>query len=219
MNESQTEDISSISPAFTLTDTAVLLQYVKVLSKGKVPVTKKVIIDAILREFFLNLYTYSSASNLENLNLEYLEKTRTSTSPFRLHDFPSEIKKYLNRLSKAQETENNLYEVASSIAEWLIDAANEDQTLVAAYLHKMPLQSSRILIAALSDAGFSTSNTNLLRSVSLFLKSTDKRLAQSAATFLITCGETLGESLLQQALSNQELPHLQLIRGISELLS
>lgn len=219
MNESQTEDISSISPALTLTDTAVLLQYIEVLSKRKIPVTKKAIIDATLRGLFLNLYTYSSASKLEDLNLEYLERTRTSTSPLRLHDFPSEIKKHLNRLSKAQETETNLYEVASSIAEWLIDASNEDQTLLAAYLHKMPLQSSRILMAALSDAEFTTINETLLHSASSFLKSADKRLAQTAATFLITCGETLGKSLLQQALSNQELPHLQLIRGISELLS
>lgn len=105
------------------------------------------------------------------------------------------------------------------MAEWLIDAPNEYHTIFAGYLQKMPLMSSRILMATLSDAELSTSNESLLYSVSSFLKSTDKRLAQTAAIFLLICGGTLGKELLLQGLSTQKLPHVKLIQGISKLLS
>lgn len=100
-----------------------------------------------------------------------------------------------------------------------MDAPNEYHTFFAGYIQGIPLVSSRILMAALSDAEFSTINGSLLSSVSSFLKSTDKRLAQTAATFLLTCGGTPGRNFLWQVLSTQELPHSQLIKGISDLLS
>lgn len=156
-------------------------------------------------------------------NFQYLPEMGTSTLPsvqFLSPDsIPDEIKKCLDRLYHTQESESALYEVSNSVAEWLIDAPNEYQTFFTRYIQTIPLMSRRILIAALSDAEFSTNNESLLSSVSLFLKSTDKRLAQTAATFLLTCGGTLGKEILGVVLSKEEVPHSQLVKGISELLS
>lgn len=100
-----------------------------------------------------------------------------------------------------------------------MDASHEYQTFFAGYIQTVPLKNVRILMAALSDAEFSTDNGSLIASVSSFVKSTDKRLAQTAATFLLTCGGSLGRDFLFQVLATQELPHSRLVRGISELLS
>jgi hypothetical protein len=146
----------------------------------------------------------------------------SGTSTFSSHylsidSFPNDIKEYLDRISINQESESVLYEIADLIAEWLIDAPNGYQIIFTAYLQSIPFSSSRILLSALSDADFSTSNEYLIHFVSSFIKSDDKRLAQTAATFLLTCGGDLGKIFLSQLLT-QELPHLQLIQGINKLL-
>lgn len=100
-----------------------------------------------------------------------------------------------------------------------MDAPNEYQTFFAHYIQGIPSTSARILISALSDAEFSNSNKDLLTSVSLFLRASDKDLAQTAAIFLLTSGDALGRDSLFQILFTEELPHSQLIKGIIELLS
>lgn len=153
-------------------------------------------------------------------DFQYLRDSGTSTFSSRylhLDSFPNDIEEYLNRISINQESESILYEIADLIAEWLIEAPNEYQIIFTAYLRSIPFSSGRILLAALSDADFSTSNEYLLHFVSSFIKSDDKRLAQTAATFLLTCGGKLGRIFLSQLLA-QELPHLQLIQGINKLL-
>ena len=82
----------------------------------------------------------------------------------------------------------------------------------------MPKKSSRILLASLNDAEFSTNNENLLRTASSFLESEDKYLAQTATAFLINCGDNLGEKFLQELLDKQELPYSKLIQGMKDLL-
>lgn len=177
--------------------------------------------NAFLEEAIREIFSYPSHPQLANL--EYLKQMRTSTSaPFiflALNDFPVEIKECFEKLRVEQESENVLYEIADLIAEWFLDAPYEYQTALAVYLHDIPLKASRILIAALSDASFLTSNSNLLNCVSLFLKNTDKNLAQTAAAFLLTCGGSLGNNLLQKMLETEELPHSQLIQGIRKLLN
>jgi hypothetical protein len=153
-------------------------------------------------------------------NFQYLRDSGTSTFSsyyLSLDSFPLEIKGYFARIYSNQESEIVLYEIAGLIAEWLMDNPNGYQTIFAAYLQSIPFSSSRILLAALSDAEFSTSNEYLLHFVSSFIKSDDKRLAQTAATFLLTCGGDFGKILLSQLLT-QELPHRQLIQGINKLL-
>ncbi|MBE9155814.1 hypothetical protein IQ265_03050 [Nodosilinea sp. LEGE 06152] len=156
-------------------------------------------------------------------SFQYLQEMGTSTFPsvqfLTLNSVPYKIRECLDKLSQVQEGESNLYETSSLMTEWLMDASHEYQTFFAGYIQAIPSTSAQILIAALSDAEFSTGNDSLLASVSLFLKSTDKRLAQTASIFLLTCGGTLGGDILSQILSTQELPHSQLVRGISELLS
>ncbi len=158
----------------------------------------------------------TSRSSLE----EYFQNSIIGTSTHPSVQFlPPQIKEYLSKLSHAQESESNLYEIADLVAEWLMDAPNEYQTFFASYIQGIPPTSARIIIAALNNAEFSNTNESLLASVSFFLKSSDKRLAQTAAAFLLTCGDALGKDFLFQILSTQELPHSQLIRGIIELLS
>lgn len=152
-------------------------------------------------------FQYSRDSGTSTFSSHYLS----------LDSFPNDIKEYLDRISINQESESALYEIADLIAEWLIDAPNGYQIIFTAYLQSIPFSSSRILLAALSDADFSTSNEYLINFVSSFIKSNDKRLAQTAATFLLTCGGNLGKIFLSQLLT-QELPHLQLIQGINKLL-
>jgi len=135
-------------------------------------------------------------------NFQYLREIGTSTLAsvqfLSLDSIPNAIKECLVGLSQTQSSESALYQISNLVTEWLMDASNEYQTFLAGYVQGIPLMSSRILMAALSDAEFSTSNGSLLSSVSSFLKSTDKRLAQTAATFLLTCGGTLGRNFLWQ---------------------
>ncbi|NEP61007.1 MAG: hypothetical protein F6K31_29170 [Symploca sp. SIO2G7] len=200
----------------TLTDdtpVSILEEYFQ-LSINQISIDKIVIQNEAIHRIFLRRGV---------ADFHYLQETGTSTVPsvqfLTLNSIPSKIREYLSKLSLAQESESNLYEISSLVAEWLMDAPNEYQKFFADYIQNIPLKSDRILIAALSDAEFSTSNESLLASVSTFLKSSDKRLAQTAAVFLLTCGDTLGRDFLFQILSTQELPHSQLIKGISELLS
>lgn len=178
--------------------------------------------------YFLKVYLsqpvpkiHSIPSSIEGITVE-TEVVGTFTYPS-VQLLPSGIKNYLTKLTHAQKSESDLYKFSDFVAEWLIDAPNEYldecQTFLASYIQVIPPTSSRILLAALSNAEFSNSNESLLTSVSLFLKSSDKRLAQTAAAFLLTCGGALGRDFLFQILSTQELPHSQLIKGIIELLS
>ncbi len=156
-------------------------------------------------------------------NFQYLEETGTSTLPsvhfLPLNKVSYEIVKYLYKLSRPQESEKILYEISNSVAEWLIDAPSEYLDFLANYIKNLPLANARILLAALSNAEFSTSNKSLLSVASVFIRSTDKWLAQTAATFLLTCGGTLGKDVLSEVLSTEEVPHSQLVKGISEILS
>lgn len=183
-------------------------------SINQISIDRRVLQDEAIRRIFLHRGV---------ANFQYLQEIGTSTLPsvqfLTLNSISHKIKECLGKLSHAQESESNLYEISSLVSEWLVDAPKEYQTFFASYIQAIPPKSARILIADLSNAEFSTNNGSLLASVSSFLKSTDKRLAQTAAAFLLTCGDTLGRDFLFQMLSTQELPHSQLIKGISELLS
>ena len=72
-------------------------------------------------------------------------------------------------------------------------------------------------MTVLSYHEFLTSNENLLNYASLFVRSNDRWLAQTAAVFLLTCGDNLGEKYLSNILS-QGVIHSQLIQGISKIL-
>lgn len=55
-------------------------------------------------------------------------------------------------------------------------------------------------------------------SVCQLLYSEDKRLAQTAAIFLLTCVGDLGRDFVFQELSTKKIPHELLIKGLTELL-
>ena len=194
-----------------------LLPYLQA-SISQLVITKRALVDEAIREAFLL-----------DLNTAYLKRLEdafgnsTSTLPplrfIQIHDFPYEIKEYFDKLRSAQEDEDLLYEIADAIAEWLMDSPEEYQTALTVYLNNISSTASRILIAALSDAEVKINSKTLLYSISLFLKSKDRHLAQIAATCILTCGGNLGKDILQSMVAAEELPHSKLIQGISRLLS
>jgi hypothetical protein len=130
----------------------------------------------------------------------------------------------LNKLALGQDSEYELSEISDMVAGWLvniIDESNDEyQTFFASYIQNIPQKSAQTLIGAFSDNGLVNVKEDLLVSVGTFLTSTDKGLAQTAAIFLLTCGDrSRGRHLLSKIMSTQELPHLLFIKGIIRMLS
>jgi hypothetical protein len=158
-----------------------------------------------------NIYTLRLDNFAKPLVMRPTANTVSSSSPSILF-----LQDIFDRLAIAQN-DNVLYEIASSVTEWLIDSHSYDQTIFATYFKNTSLEASRILMTVMSDEGFLTSNENLLNYVSLLVKSDDRWIAQTAAIFLITCGGDIGENYLLKILS-QGVVHSQLIQGISKIL-
>lgn len=157
----------------------------------------------------------SETSRLDQL----ISQDCTSDVPtVRNKDFPIEVKINFAKLNTTED-EDILYEIADKIAEWLIDNSDEYQSVLSLYIKNMPSESIRILISAFSDAELTINNQYLLYQIGSFVKSSEKRLAQSAAACLLTSGGNLGRKILGDMLEHENLPHRQLIQGISKLLS
>ncbi len=136
-----------------------------------------------------------------------------------LNDFPIHIKEFLHKLSAGLEDEDALYQVAEEIIEWLADESDQYQASLAIELQNMPLMARHIIVSVLADTETQINNHHLLETISLFLLSTDKILAQSSAICLLTCGGIVGKEVLQNKLRFDNIPHLQLIRGIIKLFN
>jgi hypothetical protein len=81
------------------------------------------------------------------------------------------------------------------------------------------LKCASTILISLCDDEFKTTNEALLKAVANLLKSEDKILAQHAAIFLYMSGGKLGETLLNDKINNEELPHIVYVKGIIPLLS
>ncbi len=175
---------------------------------------------------FLNLFgqALSTSSNAPVQNfLDEAILTSTSTVPVLrfvgLHDFPVQIREYLDDLYASEKDEYALDEIAEAIVEWLTENPEEYQTRLAVEFQNMPATASRILIVSLRNAEAQINNKNLLYAIGYFLESTDKVLAQSSAACLLTCGGILGKNIVQSTLLKHNLPHYRLIQGIMKLLN
>ena len=140
-----------------------------------------------------------------------------------LTELPEEIKECLENLQNDKNDEDWLYENADQIAEWFTDSPDEYQKTIAAYVQQLFHSSSpiglRILLSAFCDAEVTINDETLLGIVAGFLKSTDKQLAQAAASCLLLCGKSLGRSILERSLmEDKDLPHANLIQGIIDEL-
>jgi|GEM_PF-5168034 len=131
-----------------------------------------------------------------------------------------EVQEHFRNLHKKLDDEKSLYENAQAIVAWIEETEQEYecQTIIAALLESLPVLSSHILLATLNNAEILIVNFDLLNVVSYLLGSENKRVAQSAATYLLVCGGELGERLFQAKLDSGTLPHSPLIQGISKLL-
>lgn len=158
-----------------------------------------------------NVYTLRLDDFAKPLAMTSTANTISSYSPSILF-----LQDIFDRLSIAQN-DNVLYEIASSVTDWLINSSSDDQTLFTTYFKNTSLEASRILMTVMSDEGFLASNENLLNYVSLLVQSDDRWIAQTAAIFLITCGGDIGKNHLLKILS-QGVVHSQLIQGISKIL-
>jgi hypothetical protein len=164
-------------------------------------------------------------SHKGGVNFQFLQDSGTSSIypppqiDYYLNKFSDEIKPSLDKLFTDNENEDILYEICDLVAKWFVDASDEYHSFILSYLHNLPLLSKQILIASLSDAGFLTTSEDLIFCVSLYLRDNNKRLAQMAAIFLLTCGSNLGNMVLRQILDSEDLPHSKFIESIVKLVS
>jgi hypothetical protein len=114
------------------------------------------------------------------------------------------------------KSDNDLYKITDSVAQYLVDIPLQDHDIIVAILQLLPLSSMRGMIASLSDAEFTTSNENLIHFVASFLKNENKAVAQTSAIFLLSCCGELGEKLINA--EKDEVPHKRLVNGIIELI-
>ena len=132
---------------------------------------------------------------------------------------PENIREELSKLNEVLP-EKTIYEVADQIAGWMEDASTAEENNFAIHLNNLSTKGSHILLSALADAEVQIGSEQLLHTIAGFLRSDDKRLAQSSAVCLLRCGGTLGEKLLRVQLWNPDsLPHVQLILGTINLLA
>jgi hypothetical protein len=132
---------------------------------------------------------------------------------------PQKIREPMLDLRQAK-SEATLYEIADMVTEWAADASQVEQTAFAVYLWELPVRGVRILLSALADAEVRFTSEMLLYTITSFLGSEDKRLAQTAAVCLLQCGGALGGALLQDRLKDPAtIPHVQLIQGVMDLLT
>lgn len=135
-------------------------------------------------------------------------------------EFPEEIDEVFKKLELDTDNEDLLYDIAEEVTEWLIDNLEDYQVALIIRLRSLPEMSIRILISSFCDAEMIIDNQSFLDYLAYLLKSNDKELAQSAASCLLTCGKEKGRKILQYYLENvKELPHLKLIKGISNILT
>jgi hypothetical protein len=170
-------------------------------------ISKNILQDISIRRFF---------SHRRAANSQYLQDSGTST--FSSFHFSDELREYLNQLYIIQGNEDKLYEISDLAANCLLNISNENHILLSIYLNNLPLEARRILISSLNDIRFLTHNVNLLYTISMFLESSDKRLAQISAIFLLSCGGELGKNTLNHIQNTGNLPHAKLIQGIIEIL-
>lgn len=176
--------------------------------------------DEVLRKIFSQLRSKAQFYRLEDIPTSSI--SFPSSGRFLEYSFPSEVSSHIDTLWHGEGEERVLYESADQLSEWLTHDSNElvnYHFFLSDYLQKILAVSSRILLASLSDAEFSTNNKMLLDTVCLFIKSEDIELAQAAVNFLITCGGSFGEALLQEATLTQDLPHSRLVQGMQDLLT
>lgn len=136
-----------------------------------------------------------------------------------LPDLPQEIRNQLTEISQASASEDNLYEMADAVTEWVVNTSDAEQAVLATYLQELSPRGARVLVSALADSEVHLQSEQLLWTITSFLDSEDKRLAQAAAVCLLECGGTLGRCILIERMKEAEfIPHAQLIQGIQELL-
>lgn len=134
-------------------------------------------------------------------------------------ELPQKVREQMLDL-RQEKSEDTLYEIADAVAEWVVDASGAEQTAFAVDLRELPSRGARILLSALADAEVRLTSETLLYTIASFLGSEDKRLAQAAAVCLLECGGALGGALLRDRLKDPAtLPHVQLIRGVMDLLA
>lgn len=137
-----------------------------------------------------------------------------------LPDLPQGIRNQLTELSPASASEDDLYEIADAVADWVANASDAEQAVFAIYLQELSPRGARVLLSALADSEVHIRSEQLLWTIASFLDSEDKRLAQAAAVCLLDCGDALGSRILRERITRAEsIPHAQLIQGIIDLLA
>jgi hypothetical protein len=173
-------------------------------------------------EEFKDIFISGSSRAWENTMQVFASLTSDipNVQIFSLPDLPQRIRNQLTELSQASASEDDLYEIADAVAEWLANASDSEQAVLATYLQELPARSARILLSAFADGEVHLKGEQLLWTIASFLDSEDERLAQAAAVCLLECGSALGgRALLERMIEAESIPHAQLIQGIIEMLA
>jgi hypothetical protein len=131
---------------------------------------------------------------------------------------PSRILDLVKKFCSSEHSKKQLLDDIDLLAEWFVDASVEHQEYLATCLRSFPSNIVRLLLSSLEDQGFIAESFSVLNVVSSFLLSQDEYEAQTAASFLLVCGRSWGENIIQLNLQGSQVKHKDLIEGIQELL-
>jgi len=138
---------------------------------------------------------------------------------YTIRQLPERVREQLRNLCQ-QESEEQQYEIADTITEWMVEASGTEQATLAPELRELRSKDIRVLLSALADSEVRLRSERLLHAIAGLLDSDDKRLAQASALCLLQCGGVLGGTLLRFRLANPaSLPHIDLVLGAINLLT
>lgn len=138
---------------------------------------------------------------------------------YTIRQLPERVREQLRILCQ-QESEEQQYEIADTITEWMAEASGTEQSTLAPELRELRPKDIRVLLSALADSEVRLRSERLLHAIAGLLDSDDKRLAQASALCLLQCGGVLGGTLLRFRLANPtSLPHIDLVLGAINLLT
>ncbi len=129
------------------------------------------------------------------------------------------VSSFRSLLIPGEANENILYAWSEEIVQWASDDKDSKHEILSLFLGLMPDRSKHILLSTLCDYEFSTSSLSLINTVSAFLDTDCKRLAQASASFLCSCSGSTGIGVIDMFIKNKRVKHVDLVLGIVTILA
>lgn len=114
----------------------------------------------------------------------------------------------------------NELEIYNVLNYFISDISQEElESYIITSLQTLSPLCNRVLLSLLADTEFTTCNNEILSLVLPYVRSIDKRIAQTSSSFLLICSGIKGQGLLNDLLLEGDIPHTSLIKGIISLLT